>query len=122
MKCPLLRRCYLTTVRFISIRGFILPFSQALAADSSRQMCIRDSCWCEGLALLLHLNPWLKWDVQGLEGLNKKNWYLLISNHHSWADIVVPVSYTHLDVYKRQALSGVALEITMQYAVTLRDR
>ncbi|HCF8584365.1 acyltransferase [Klebsiella pneumoniae] len=46
-------------------------------------------CWCEGLVLLLHLNPWLKWDVQGLEGLNKKNWYLLISNHHSWADIVV---------------------------------
>ena len=46
-------------------------------------------CWCEGLALLLHLNPWLKWDVQGLEGLNKKNWYLLICNHHSWADIVV---------------------------------
>ncbi|TPE01991.1 acyltransferase [Klebsiella variicola] len=46
-------------------------------------------CWREGLALLLHLNPWLKWDVEGLEGLNKKNWYLLISNHHSWADIVV---------------------------------
>ena len=46
-------------------------------------------CWCEGLALLLRLNPWLKWDVQGLDGLNKKNWYLLISNHHSWADIVV---------------------------------
>ena len=46
-------------------------------------------CWCEGLALLLHHNPWLKWDVEGLEGLNKKNWYLLISNHHSWADIVV---------------------------------
>lgn len=46
-------------------------------------------CWCEGLALLLHLNPWLKWDVEGLEGLNKKNWYLLICNHHSWADIVV---------------------------------
>ena len=46
-------------------------------------------CWCEGLALLLHLNPWLKWDVQGLEGLNKKNWYLLSSNYHSWADIVV---------------------------------
>ncbi|EOC1349409.1 acyltransferase [Cronobacter dublinensis] len=46
-------------------------------------------CWCEGLALLLHLNPHLTWEVQGLEGLNKKSWYLLISNHHSWADIVV---------------------------------
>lgn len=46
-------------------------------------------CWCEGLALLLHLNPRLKWDVEGLEGLSKKNWYLLICNHYSWADIVV---------------------------------
>lgn len=46
-------------------------------------------CWCCGLAGLLHLNPRLKWDIQGLETLNKKNWYLLICNHHSWADIVV---------------------------------
>ena len=46
-------------------------------------------CWCAGLAALLHLNPWLKWDIQGLDTLNKKNWYLLICNHHSWADIVV---------------------------------
>ncbi|MBB3324397.1 1-acyl-sn-glycerol-3-phosphate acyltransferase [Atlantibacter sp. RC6] len=46
-------------------------------------------CWCEGLAALLKLNPHLKWDIEGLEGLNKKNWYLLICNHYSWADIVV---------------------------------
>ncbi|SFU18715.1 1-acyl-sn-glycerol-3-phosphate acyltransferase [Kosakonia arachidis] len=46
-------------------------------------------CWCIGLSWLLHLNTDLKWDIEGLEGLNKKNWYLLICNHHSWADIVV---------------------------------
>ncbi len=46
-------------------------------------------CWCEGLAVLLHLNPHLQWEVHGLEGLSKKNWYLLICNHRSWADIVV---------------------------------
>lgn len=46
-------------------------------------------CWCSGLAMLLHLNPWLKWDIEGVEGLNKNNWYLLICNHRSWADIVV---------------------------------
>lgn len=46
-------------------------------------------CWCAGLAVLLHFNPWLKWDIEGLDTLNKKNWYLLICNHHSWADIVV---------------------------------
>ncbi|MGK9173609.1 acyltransferase [Yokenella regensburgei] len=46
-------------------------------------------CWCQGLARLLRLNPHLQWDIEGLDGLNKKNWYLLICNHHSWADIVV---------------------------------
>jgi len=46
-------------------------------------------CWCEGLALLLRLNPHLTWDIQGLEGLSKENWYLLICNHRSWADIVI---------------------------------
>lgn len=46
-------------------------------------------CWCEGLAWLLHLNPWLQWDVEGLDGLSKNNSYLLICNHRSWADIVV---------------------------------
>lgn len=46
-------------------------------------------CWCDGLAALLHLNPHLKWEVNGLERLNEKNWYLLICNHRSWADIVV---------------------------------
>ena len=43
----------------------------------------------KGWRFLLCLNPHLKWDVEGLENLNKKNWYLLICNHHSWADIVV---------------------------------
>lgn len=46
-------------------------------------------CWCSGLAALLHLNPSLKWDIEGLEGVNKKSWYLLICNHRSWADIVI---------------------------------
>ncbi len=46
-------------------------------------------CWCEGLAVCIHLNPHLQWEVHGLEGLSKKNWYLLICNHRSWADIVV---------------------------------
>lgn len=46
-------------------------------------------CWCEGLAQLLRLNPHLKWDVKGLETLSKRNWYLLICNHRSWADIVI---------------------------------
>ncbi len=42
-------------------------------------------CWCAGLAALLRLNPHLQWDVRRLRA--EQNWYLLICNHRSWADI-----------------------------------
>jgi 1-acyl-sn-glycerol-3-phosphate acyltransferase len=29
------------------------------------------------------------WDVQGLDGLNRRGWYLVSSNHQSWVDILV---------------------------------
>lgn len=45
-------------------------------------------CWCEGLAILLHLNP-AEVGCSGAGEAEQKNWYLLICNHHSWADIVV---------------------------------
>ncbi|MBN2160689.1 MAG: acyltransferase [Spirochaetes bacterium] len=31
----------------------------------------------------------IKWDIQGLEGLSLMKWYLVISNHQTWVDIVV---------------------------------
>jgi 1-acyl-sn-glycerol-3-phosphate acyltransferase len=40
-------------------------------------------------------NAWMRavghtrWDVQGLEGLDPKGWYLVASNHQSWVDILV---------------------------------
>jgi 1-acyl-sn-glycerol-3-phosphate acyltransferase len=30
-----------------------------------------------------------EWDVQGLEKLNYNGWYLVVSNHQSWVDILV---------------------------------
>lgn len=39
---------------------------------------------------ILHLvNPKVVWDIEGLESLRKDGWYLMISNHLSWTDIVV---------------------------------
>jgi 1-acyl-sn-glycerol-3-phosphate acyltransferase len=40
-------------------------------------------------------NAWIdwvgdtSWDVQGLEGLDPRGWYLVSSNHQSWVDILV---------------------------------
>ncbi|SDT86119.1 acyltransferase [Desulfobacula phenolica] len=30
----------------------------------------------------------IEWDIRGLENLKKKEWYLVISNHQSWVDIL----------------------------------
>ena len=48
-------------------------------------------CWCEGLALLLHLNPWLKWDVQGLVSADQQPPQL---GRHRGAVRAVPQAYS----------------------------
>jgi 1-acyl-sn-glycerol-3-phosphate acyltransferase len=31
----------------------------------------------------------IQWDVSGIEGLDRKEWYMVLSNHQSWVDILV---------------------------------
>jgi len=49
--------------------------------------------WVDGNTLILRLTQKTKWDVRGLNGkLKRDGWYLIISNHRSWADIIVLLS------------------------------
>ena len=52
-------------------------------------------CWifCNGLWIKAFHNP--KWKVEGFEKLDKKNWYLSVANHQSWADIFILQSITN---------------------------
>ncbi|WP_319553405.1 acyltransferase [uncultured Vibrio sp.] len=45
--------------------------------------------WATINAGILALSNRVEWDVQGGDELKKDGWYLLISNHLSWTDIVV---------------------------------
>ncbi len=45
--------------------------------------------WIFGNGVWMRLAQKIKWDVSGLEGLNYRGWYLVISNHQSWVDIFV---------------------------------
>ncbi|WP_257311318.1 acyltransferase [Geothrix fuzhouensis] len=40
----------------------------------------------------------IRWDVRGLEGLRRKGWYLVSSNHQSWVDILVLQKVFHRKV------------------------
>ena len=37
----------------------------------------------------------IEWDVEGLESLSRNDWYLVTSNHQSWADILVVQKVLH---------------------------
>ena len=40
-------------------------------------------------AWIAAVRPGARWDVQGLEGLDPRGWYLVASNHQTWVDILV---------------------------------
>ncbi|MBK6469592.1 MAG: acyltransferase [Betaproteobacteria bacterium] len=69
----------------------LLPF------DGARRVCDRAltalaSAWVainNGWIVAVRERSTPDWDVQGLEGLDKRGWYLVSSNHQSWVDILV---------------------------------
>ena len=45
--------------------------------------------WISGNSAWMALTQRTVWDVQGVEGLNPRSWYLVNCNHQSWVDILV---------------------------------
>jgi 1-acyl-sn-glycerol-3-phosphate acyltransferase len=45
--------------------------------------------WIDCNKAIMWLTTKITWDVTGLENLKKDDWYLVISNHQSWVDILV---------------------------------
>ncbi|MDW6002312.1 acyltransferase [Vibrio mangrovi] len=45
--------------------------------------------WATGNVRILNLSNPVTWEVQGVDTLKRHGWYLMISNHMSWTDIVV---------------------------------
>jgi 1-acyl-sn-glycerol-3-phosphate acyltransferase len=72
----------------LAIPKLLLPFEpvrrlcdRALTALAAAWVAINNA-WIEAV------NP-ARWDVQGLDGLHERGWYLVSSNHQSWVDILV---------------------------------
>jgi 1-acyl-sn-glycerol-3-phosphate acyltransferase len=45
--------------------------------------------WTSNNNGIIHFTNPVTWDVQGLEGLKKNGWYMVVANHQSWVDILV---------------------------------
>jgi 1-acyl-sn-glycerol-3-phosphate acyltransferase len=66
-----------------------------LPAKAVRRVCDRlmnalASRWvANNNAWIAAVQPAAAWDVQGVDGLHARGWYLVSSNHQSWVDILV---------------------------------
>ena len=65
----------------VPIAGFRLLISRALVAIAEQ--------WIAVNGMLFALLTRTRWVVDGLQGLNRGGWYLVLSNHQSWVDIPV---------------------------------
>jgi 1-acyl-sn-glycerol-3-phosphate acyltransferase len=85
----LLNTILLTTpLLLIAIIKFLIP------VGILRMYCDRAINWIAGSWIAINnwniqlTNPAI-WDVQGVDALDKKGWYMVVANHQSWMDILV---------------------------------
>lgn len=77
-----------------AILKFIIPI------DGWRRFCTKilngiANTWVWNNNTLVAMTKRIRWDVRGLEDLRRDNWYLVVSNHQSWLDIVVLQKVMH---------------------------
>ncbi|BBO82804.1 acyltransferase [Desulfosarcina ovata subsp. sediminis] len=53
------------------------------------------SCWIWVNNMNQRLSNGIRWDVQGLDGLDPRGWYMVVANHQSWVDILVLQNVFH---------------------------
>lgn len=53
------------------------------------------TCWIAVNNLNQKLFNGIHWDIQGLENLDPKGWYMVVANHQSWVDILVLQNIFH---------------------------
>jgi len=73
---------------------YLLALLKLLPSGRLRMHCDRALVWLaqnwiSGNQLIFRLTQDIRWDVEGVDGLKRKDWYLVICNHQSWVDILV---------------------------------
>ncbi|PKH05881.1 acyltransferase [Moritella sp. Urea-trap-13] len=80
--------CSLTLITLTGLIKLVLPFTPVQQATrKSADMLLH--MWADINSWMIKLINKVEWDVEIQGELSKDNWYLLIANHHSWADIVI---------------------------------
>jgi 1-acyl-sn-glycerol-3-phosphate acyltransferase len=66
----------------------LLPV-QSLRIHFDRALVHIAQNWISGNNLIFRLTQDIHWDVEGVDALTRRDWYLVVCNHQSWVDILV---------------------------------
>lgn len=72
----------------VAILKLILPFRAVRLRLDPLLVAIAEA-WISFNSGWMALTQRTRWDVAGIEGLERDNWYLVQSNHQTWADIFI---------------------------------
>lgn len=75
-------------VYIVAIFKFLLPFKPLIRIFDTMMWWIAEG-WISGNVAWMNLTQKTVWDVQGVENLKYRGWYLVVCNHQSWADILI---------------------------------
>jgi 1-acyl-sn-glycerol-3-phosphate acyltransferase len=73
---------------FFSVLKLLIPL-EAVRQRLARVLLFIAEAWISGNSAWMALTQRTSWDVQGLNGLDYRSWYLVNCNHQSWVDILV---------------------------------
>ncbi len=79
--------CFITISPIIVLKALI--FHEGIRHGLTRVLMRLGFVWIDFNSLILRFTQNLRMDVAGLDGYNPQGSYLVISNHRSWADILV---------------------------------
>jgi len=77
-----------TPLIILALFKFIIPMAPVIVIIDKTLIAIA-TLWIGINSLNNELFCKIDWDIRGLEKLKKKDWYLVMSNHQSWVDILV---------------------------------
>lgn len=79
---------HVISLLLLAVLKAVVPAKRLRAALSHALSAIAES-WIGVNSFLIDALTPLQVDVQGIEGLDRNGWYLVLSNHQSWVDIPV---------------------------------
>ena len=77
-----------TPIILFAFVKILLPLAASRRIVSCGIMMMGEN-WVSCNAFIFSAVNRTEWDVRGLDGLNRKGWYLVMVNHQTWVDIIV---------------------------------